>query len=52
MKHEKSRQGYDVYLVPITVAEFIQWAKLNDRTPDAQARAEYAGLNLGQRYYN
>ena len=52
IREEKSRQGYSVYLVPITIAEFSQWAKLNDRTTDAQARAEYAGLNLGQTYIN
>lgn len=52
MREEKTRQGYNVYVVPITVTEFVQWAKLNDRTTDAQARAEYAGLNLGQMYFN
>ena len=52
MREEKTRQGYNVYIVPITVTEFIQWAKLNDRTTDAPARAEYAGLNLGHLYFN
>ena len=52
MREEKTRQGYNVYIVPITVTEFVQWANLNNRTTDAQARAEYAGLNLGQMYFN
>ena len=52
MRDENTRKGYIVYLVPIAIAEFVQWAKLNDRTTDARARAEYAGLNLGQPYFN
>jgi len=52
MREEKTRLGYNVYVVPITVSEFVQWAKRNDRTTDAEARAEYAGLNLGQLYFN
>lgn len=51
-REEKTRQGYNVYIVPITVTEFVQWAKRNERTTDAQARAEYAGLSLGQMYFN
>ena len=50
MRDEKTRQGYAVTMVRITVAEFIQWAKRNDRTTDAEARAEYAGLNSNQEY--
>ena len=52
MRDEKTRQGYDVTMVRITVAEFIQWAKRNVRTTDAGARAEYAGLNSDQTYLN
>ena len=51
MREEKNRQGYNVYIVLITISEFVQWARLNNRTADAQARAEYAGLNLGQMYF-
>ena len=48
---ERTRQGFAAHVVEITIADFVQWAKLNDRTPDAQARAEYAGLHCGQMYY-
>ena len=48
---ERTRQGFAAQVVEITIADFVQWAKLNDRTPDAQARAEYAGLHCGQMYY-
>jgi len=48
---ERTRQGFAAHVVEITIADFVQWAKLNDRTHDAQARAEYAGLHCGQMYY-
>lgn len=49
---EQKRKGYHVYRVPITVAEFLKWAKLNGRSTNAEARAEFAGLNIDQRYFN
>jgi hypothetical protein len=49
---EKTHKGYQVYLVAISVAEFLQWASRNGRPTDAEARAEYAGLNIGQMNYH
>ncbi len=49
---DKKREGFQVYRVDINVSEFLKWAKLNGRSTDAEARDEFAGLNLGQRFYN
>ena len=46
--NEYTRQGNQVFMIPITIDEFIPWAERNGRTRDAEARSEYAGLNVGQ----
>lgn len=49
---EKTRGPIQVYLVPITISDFLAWAERNGRTTDAIARDEYARLNMGQFHYN
>lgn len=38
--------------VLITFAEFLEWAKLDGRSANSEARTEFVGLNLGQRFYD
>lgn len=48
VSYEHTRQGNQVFMIPITIDEFIPWAERNSRTRDAEARAEFAGLSIGQ----
>ena len=43
-RKEKIREGYDVKLVEIRLADFFAWAERTGNRTDSKARAKYAGL--------